>query len=141
MISTKVPAASCNENKQICEGNFFWKIYLITSICLRRYIINETEVIIKKDVEQKIPSLCRSMNIKMSSHAQNNLIQNESFATKKKHQRNFIIWNLQRFKIVSYLKYAGPTICFSWSYTLEKNLKCRSTKTQWNESPVQEFYY
>lgn len=59
-MSTEVPAASCNENKQICEGNFFFgKIYLITSICLRRYIINETEVIIKKDVEQKIPSLCR----------------------------------------------------------------------------------
>lgn len=41
----------------------------------------------------------------------------------KNHQRNFIIWNLQRFNIVSYLKYAGPTICFPCSYTIENNLK------------------
>lgn len=68
-------------------------------------------------------SFALQMNIKMSSHAQNNLIQNESFATKKNHQRNFIIWNLQRFNIVSYLKYAGPTICFPCSYTIENNLK------------------
>lgn len=34
-------------------------------------------------------SFALQMNIKMSSHAQNNLIQNESFATKKKTSKEF----------------------------------------------------
>lgn len=139
MISTKVPSASCNENKQICEGNFFLKnlfnhLHMFKEIYYKRNRSDYKERCRAKN------SFALQMNIKMSSHAQNNLIQNESFATKKNHQRNFIIWNLQRFNIVSYLKYAGPTICFPCSYTIENNLKYRSTRTQWNESPVQEFY-
>lgn len=67
-------------------------------------------------------SFALQMNIKMSSHAQNNLIQNESFATKKSSKE---FHNL-KFTEVQYCKLFE--ICrsnniFPCSYTIENNLK------------------
>lgn len=74
-------------------------------------------------------SFALQMNIKMSSHAQNNLIQNESFATKKssKEFHNLKFTEVQYRKLFEICRSNNMLPC---SYILENNLKYRSTRTQ-----------